>query len=321
MPNQYITPVWNSEVCHTLILRTGSVSAGTVTVKYMNHRLSTGDVMSLETNAEYSAWSGEHPITVVDQNTFTFSITGTLPFPSQKPGQGIALTARFKKYSQLMTFPAKARITIPAGTTVIVEHYDSGWKTLKTLHSTDSPSDIVFSNQFKEVRLQVSAGPGQGEAIAIHESAPPLSDPTTTYPVPTTIPTIGAPGTYGVVTVNEFGQVIAGEAPQGEQNIFSGSAQVTSTSTTIIDSISTVTYRSAKYQVQITDGVNVETVEVMLMHDNSDVFVSEHGNVFNSPNSLGNFNALMSGSTISLTYTAYTATNKTIRFIRTAIDS
>jgi hypothetical protein len=100
---------------------------------------------------------------------------------------------------------------------------------------------------------------------------------------------------------------------------YSSYGTVLSTSTTVIDSFSSVLNRSAKYQVQISDGLNFESLEVFIIHDSINVFMTSYGNVFTSPASLGYFDATLTGNTISVTYTATTATNKTIKFIRSTI--
>lgn len=101
--------------------------------------------------------------------------------------------------------------------------------------------------------------------------------------------------------------------------LYSSYGTVLSTSTTVIDSFSTVLYRSAKYQVQISDGVNFETLELFIIHDGVNVHMTSYGNVFTSPTSLGYFDAAMATNSISVTFTANTATNKTIKFLRSTI--
>jgi hypothetical protein len=99
---------------------------------------------------------------------------------------------------------------------------------------------------------------------------------------------------------------------------YSSFANVTGTSSALVDSWSGTVYRSAKYLIQISDGVNFETAELLMMHDGVGVHMICYGNVFNN-GTLGNFDATMSTNLISLTFSATAATNKIIKFFRTAV--
>lgn len=145
--------------------------------------------------------------------------------------------------------------------------------------------------------------------------------------------TIAGPLLVGTVTDNGVDKVQVGGsfAVSGASNLngtttinnnvalYSSYGTVLSTSTTVIDSFSTVLYRSAKYQIQISDGTNYETLELFIIHDGVNVYMTSYGNVFTSLASLGYFDASMATNSISLTYTASVATNKTIKFLRSTI--
>jgi hypothetical protein len=99
----------------------------------------------------------------------------------------------------------------------------------------------------------------------------------------------------------------------------SNSTVVTGTAATTIDSFSILTYRSAKYVAQISDGTSYETAEFLVIHDGTNVFITVYGNVFTSAASLGDFDATISGNTLNVTYTAVASTNKTVKVTRDAI--
>lgn len=98
---------------------------------------------------------------------------------------------------------------------------------------------------------------------------------------------------------------------------------VNTTATTAIDTYSTTQFRSAKYLIQIDEGIGTnadfELREILLVADNNGrVWATEYG-VVTSNGDLGTFAAEISGSDVILYFTAFTATNKTIKVLRTGM--
>jgi hypothetical protein len=98
---------------------------------------------------------------------------------------------------------------------------------------------------------------------------------------------------------------------------------VNTTATTAIDTYSLTQFRSAKYLVQIDEGIGTnadfELREILLVADNNNsVWATEYG-VVTSNGDLGTFAAEVSGNDVVLYFTAYAATNKTIKVLRTGI--
>lgn len=98
---------------------------------------------------------------------------------------------------------------------------------------------------------------------------------------------------------------------------------VNTTSSTIIDTFDIGEFRSAKYLIQIDEGTGVgadfELIEILLVGDNNGmVYATEYG-VVTSNGYLGDFNAEYTGTTVSLYFTAYAATNKTVKVLRTGM--
>jgi hypothetical protein len=81
---------------------------------------------------------------------------------------------------------------------------------------------------------------------------------------------------------------------------------------------STTTYRSFKWQVQMTRGTEYQALEIMMVHDGSTVFLNTYGDVKTGSN-LATFDADISGTTIRLLATPTSATLTTYRSIVTAI--
>ena len=91
-----------------------------------------------------------------------------------------------------------------------------------------------------------------------------------------------------------------------------------STSFTDIDSFQTSTYRSAKYQVQMTAGTDYHMIELNVIHDGTNVYMAQYGEVF-SNSSLGYFDASIATGTLTLQFSPSTATATTVKLIRHCI--
>jgi hypothetical protein len=98
---------------------------------------------------------------------------------------------------------------------------------------------------------------------------------------------------------------------------------VNTTATTAIDTYSITQFRSAKYLIQIDEGIGTnadfELREILLVADNNGrVWATEYG-VVTSNGDLGTFAAEISGSDVVLYFTAFAATTKTIKVLRTGM--
>ena len=87
-----------------------------------------------------------------------------------------------------------------------------------------------------------------------------------------------------------------------------------------LDTLSTATYRSAEYTVQITDFPKIHIGKLLLMHDGTNnIYLTEFGVVTNS-GTLGTFDAAFTGTNVVLKFTpTATPTAMTIKVRRTAI--
>lgn len=98
---------------------------------------------------------------------------------------------------------------------------------------------------------------------------------------------------------------------------------VNTTATTVIDTYSLSQFRSAKYLIQIDEGIGTnadfELREILLVADNnSNVWATEYG-VVTSNGDLGTFEAEITGTNVVLYFTPYAATNKTVKLLRTGM--
>jgi hypothetical protein len=91
----------------------------------------------------------------------------------------------------------------------------------------------------------------------------------------------------------------------------------TTSSDQVVDTFSKTYYRTVKYLVQATQGSNVHCTEVVMTHDDTDVYKNEYG-TFYTDNSLITVSATIDSSNVSLVVTP-TYTNTTIDFVRTSL--
>lgn len=91
----------------------------------------------------------------------------------------------------------------------------------------------------------------------------------------------------------------------------------TTSSDQVVDKFLKTDYRTVKYLVQATQGSNVHCTEVVMTHDDTDVYKNEYG-TFYTDNSLITVSATIDSSNVSLVVTP-TYTNTTIDFVRTSL--
>jgi hypothetical protein len=94
---------------------------------------------------------------------------------------------------------------------------------------------------------------------------------------------------------------------------------ITTNSQMNLDTFSSSAYRTAKYLVQIVDGTKIHVEEIIVLHDGTNVYLTEYG-IVTSQGELGTFDANLGGGTITLTFQAnYTPTSMTIKVSRQTI--
>ena len=100
--------------------------------------------------------------------------------------------------------------------------------------------------------------------------------------------------------------------------IITNSATTTSDSQTSIDSFSASTYRSAKYQVQITRGSEYQVTEISIVHDGSDSYGTEYATL-KTGETLSTFSTDISGGNVRLLATPTSSSSTVFKFTKTAI--
>jgi len=90
-----------------------------------------------------------------------------------------------------------------------------------------------------------------------------------------------------------------------------------STSQVTIDSFATTTYRSAKYEVQMTSGTSYHVIELRVLHDGANPLLAQYGEIFTG-STLGTFDVSITAGNLNLLFTP-TNSATTVKLIRTNI--
>ena len=140
------------------------------------------------------------------------------------------------------------------------------------------------------------------------------------------IPSVNGIGTPSDATVTPAKLSTGGPSWDGNSNFIIGnsyvrsdSTSVSATSATTVASHAAATYRSVKYQVQITQGSAYHSTELNAIHDGTTVYLTEYGTIF-SGSSLATFDATISSGNMLLQVTMGSNTSSTIKVISSAIS-
>lgn len=96
------------------------------------------------------------------------------------------------------------------------------------------------------------------------------------------------------------------------------SGVITGTSIVNLDQWDSISYRSAKYFIQITDGSSIHVTELLMFHNGSNVYINEYG-ISTNNGSLGGFDATIAANTVTLRFTPEGATAMIIKIVKTLI--
>lgn len=118
----------------------------------------------------------------------------------------------------------------------------------------------------------------------------------------------------GNLTVN-------GELKLSDVQYFSNTVAITTNTQEIVDTFTASSWRTAKYTVQISEAAtNYHSTDILLIHDGAVVHKVEYA-VVTTTGELGTFDADINTGSVRLLFTATSATNKTLKVVRTLIES
>ena len=94
----------------------------------------------------------------------------------------------------------------------------------------------------------------------------------------------------------------------------STSYTTSSTSQVTVDSFATATYRSAKYEAQMTSGTSYHVIEMRVLHDGTNPLMAQYGEIITG-SSLGTFDVSISSGNVNLLFTP-TNSVTTVKLVR-----
>ena len=104
-----------------------------------------------------------------------------------------------------------------------------------------------------------------------------------------------------------------------DKNKKRGSDTKTSTTQFNLDTFAKADYRAARYIVAMSEGTNFHSTEVMLVHDGSDVTLTQYGTLKDT--NLATFDADITGANVRLRCTPASSNSTVIKFDRTLVDA
>lgn len=96
------------------------------------------------------------------------------------------------------------------------------------------------------------------------------------------------------------------------------STGITTTVATTIDTLSATFYRSARFQVQITQGSSYQVSDVLVIHDGTTATLAEYASIATG-DYLGDFSSIVSGGSLLLRVALFSATSATVKVARYGI--
>jgi hypothetical protein len=130
--------------------------------------------------------------------------------------------------------------------------------------------------------------------------------------------------TSGIVTATSFVGDLTGDTTgdltgnvyMSQGFVYSGSTTVTSTSQTAIDTFPAATYRSAKWQVQVTRGSEYHITEVYLVHDGTSSYGTEYATI-KTGSQLATFDSDINSGNVRLLATPTSSSSTVFKVIAT----
>jgi hypothetical protein len=153
--------------------------------------------------------------------------------------------------------------------------------------------------------------------IAIDSTVATLTGTQTLTNKTLTSPTLTTPvlGAATATSINASGAITANSYNVGtDVGISTTRTTVATTAATTIDSFAIATFRSARVQVQITQGTNYQTSDVLIIHNGTTANVVEYGSIATN-DYLGTFSSTVSGGNCLLQINMSSATSSTVKVL------
>ena len=129
-------------------------------------------------------------------------------------------------------------------------------------------------------------------------------------------------GDIGIGTVNPTAKLdVEGNIRLQSVNRDYVTSTLTTTTETAVATLSSTTYRSAKFMIQVTRGSEYQVSEALMIHDGTDAFVTVYGTMFTGSAALATLDADISGGSMRLLATSATTASTVYKISLTSIDT
>lgn len=120
----------------------------------------------------------------------------------------------------------------------------------------------------------------------------------------------------GTTTINNALVATSFATAQDRKSV--ASTTTTSTTPTTVSTFATASYRSGSFEIQVVSGVNYTRTNINVIHDGTNVTISEHGTAVIG-SALGTFDASITTGNLNLVFTAASSTSTVIKVIQRVI--
>ena len=129
-------------------------------------------------------------------------------------------------------------------------------------------------------------------------------------------------GDIGIGTVNPTAKLdVEGNIRLQSVNRDYVTSTLTTTTETAVATLSSTTYRSAKFMIQVTRGSEYQVTEALMIHDGTDAFVTVYGTMFTGSAALATFDADINGGSMRLLATSATTASTVYKISLTSMDT
>ena len=312
-----------------------ALANGEIAINYADGKLyylnANGSIASIS-----SGGSPTYSFATINANSSLILATSPTDILSISPGNNITISACTT--SKTITINALAPTTTTAnsysdlirgdGTTTVFTIPNAVTSANSTLINIDGIIQLQNAYTISGSTLSFTEPPYAGANIAIIQISSLLSGGgsggggggNVTQIIAGTNISISPPGGTGAVTINATttsSNVVNSLTVNTNAYIISSDITISGTAQTAIDTFSTSSYRSAKYELQITYGSNYHVLEIRSLQDGTNAYLTQYGEYYTN-SSLATFDASVAGGTFSLLASPVNS-GTDIKFIRTAL--
>jgi len=212
-------------------------------------------------------------------------------------------------------------LRVVKGTAVYTSNFTPSTSPLPAVTNTQllldvsTPSTYISDSSVNNLTLTnhngVTYSSNTALTTAYQNSSPSISTTTGALVV------VGGVGVSGNVYAN--GLVVSNTTTNATSSKYIIQTSTAATTQNVIDTWPTNTYRSAKYMIQMTQGLNYHVIESLIVQNGSTAFMSQYNEVTTGV-ILGTFDASITSGTLSLLLTPSSANSMTINIVKDLIS-